>query len=491
MVEPTQQPTYQPAALDTTIGQLEAVDAGTSAVMQDSSSQSLLDELNEKRRRLWLWPWLLTLGIIIVCVTIYLELSLVWIGLLACVLVAAVIFAGYRDTLKKTTVLLYDFDDKALGAFANLDSAFNQSSASQCIWHVITKAAVLDRKYHAGASSVIDTEKIQLSKSAPPGLKTNILPMVTALGRKRLYFLPDRILMLDAVGFGAIDYEHLQLHLERSTFITGDVTAPPDAHVVSYTWRYVNKRDGGPDRRFRDNPQLPVIETGDLVFSTDSGFFAKLKFSNFSAAETLVNGIQEFTSAAFRRTPNGEPSPNSAEKQQVAPVPEGVTPTASGSDKPLQSNIRLIIVGVILLFAITAVMFASFEWRNSTTSTVAHNRNGSADETLSVSIPGEKPTVMPSVPQTAAIPGPMSTTIPSVSPITAVPLGSKSVVKDIPENTFVTLIARVSVRSPSGKMLTLQRGSHFRLIAAEGDQLVIRYYDGRKYSIPVSVTNYR
>src|SRR6266516_7853941 len=72
----------------------------------------------------------------------------------------------------------------------------------------------LDRKYHAGASSVIDTDKIRLSKSAPPGVKTNILPMVTPLGRKRLYFLPDRVLLLDAVGFGAISYQDLRVELE-------------------------------------------------------------------------------------------------------------------------------------------------------------------------------------------------------------------------------------------------------------------------------------
>src|SRR5206468_5934049 len=35
--EPAQEPTYRPAAIDTTIGQTEAVDAGTSAAMQDSS----------------------------------------------------------------------------------------------------------------------------------------------------------------------------------------------------------------------------------------------------------------------------------------------------------------------------------------------------------------------------------------------------------------------------------------------------------------------
>src|SRR5437762_9619858 len=63
-----------------------------------------------------------------------------------------------------------------------------------------------------------------------------------------------------------------------------------DARVIEYTWRYVNKCRGGPDRRFGNNTQLPVIETADLIFSSDSGFQSKLKFSNVSGAEALVNG---------------------------------------------------------------------------------------------------------------------------------------------------------------------------------------------------------
>ncbi len=140
--QPNQQPTYQTDTVDPTLGQLEPVDAGTSALMQDTSSQSLLDELNEKHRRLRLWPWILLLAIATVATAIYLGLPALIIGLVTCAGAVAVILSTYRDTLKKTTVLLYDFDDDALGAFANLDGAFNQANASQCIWHVQSKAAV-------------------------------------------------------------------------------------------------------------------------------------------------------------------------------------------------------------------------------------------------------------------------------------------------------------------------------------------------------------
>ena len=82
--QPNQQPTYQTDTVDPTLGQLEPVDAGTSALMQDTSSQSLLDELNEKHRRLRLWPWILLLAIATVATAIYLGLPALIIGLVTC-----------------------------------------------------------------------------------------------------------------------------------------------------------------------------------------------------------------------------------------------------------------------------------------------------------------------------------------------------------------------------------------------------------------------
>jgi Protein of unknown function (DUF4236) len=316
--QPIPQPIYQPRMRDATLGQLEAVDKGTSAIMQDASSQSLLDELNQKHRRLRLWPWLLVLAIISLSLSVYIGLSELVIGLVACIFVVAVSVAAYRDTLKKTTVLLYDFDDEVLRSFANLDAAFSQASASQCVWHLKARAAVLDRKYHAGASSVIDVENTRLSKSAPAGVKTNILPMETPLGQKTLYFFPDRVLVLDAVGFGALGYQGLRVELENSAFVTGEPRAPSDARVTDYTWRYVNKRGGGPDRRFRNNPQLPVIETADLTSSNDSGFSGKLKFSNVGGAEALVNGIRQFAALVVASTSEHASSPPMAEMPAVS-----------------------------------------------------------------------------------------------------------------------------------------------------------------------------
>ena len=485
VIQPSQLPDYQPALVDATIGELQPVDTGTSAAMQDSSSQSLLDELNQKHQRLRLWPMVLLSGIAALGVAKLLGLPDFAIGLVACIATVGVIFTAYRDTLRKTTVLMYDLDDNWLGAFANLDAAFDQASATQCVWHLKAKADVLDRKYHAGASSVLDAEKTRLFKSAPPGLKTNILPLAAPLDRKTLYFFPDRILILDAVGFGAVSYQNLHLNLETSGFVTGEVAAPSDAHILSYTWRYVNKRGGGPDRRFNNNPQLPVIETGDLALSCDSGFSGILKFSNVAAAQTLVNGIHEFTSIKGRAVADRD-SPSRADAQTPPPLPQDAAPA--------QSKGRSTAIAFAILVAIAAGMVMFYQLGRTSARQTTHLDSRSSQRSQS------SQSILPPKQHSAAekrvvlVATGMPTGVPNVERgVVAV----SKIVKPAPNRTFgigerfVTLLAPTSIRSSSGKTIMLSNGSRFPLTAIENDQAVIRYYDGRTYSVPVAATDYR
>jgi hypothetical protein len=98
------------------------------------------------------------------------------------------------------------------------------------------------------------------------------------MGRVQLYFLPDTILYRDGVGYGSIAYSDLKLAQAFTRFIESD-SVPADATVADYTWRYVNK-NGGPDRRFNNNRQLPVLQLGVLVLTSSKGLNIQLNTSN-------------------------------------------------------------------------------------------------------------------------------------------------------------------------------------------------------------------
>src|SRR5437764_15490341 len=68
--------------------------------------------------------------------------------------------------------------------------------------HVQSQATVLDRKYHAGAAAEVKTDDAHLAKAAPSKVKTNVQPLTIPLPGRKLYLLPDRLLVSDAVGLG-------------------------------------------------------------------------------------------------------------------------------------------------------------------------------------------------------------------------------------------------------------------------------------------------
>lgn len=57
--------------------------------------------------------------------------------------------------------------------------------------------------------------------------------------------------------------------------------------TVDRTWRYVNKR-GGPDRRFKDKRELPVVLYDDLALSSPSGLNELIQLSRVGPASDFV-----------------------------------------------------------------------------------------------------------------------------------------------------------------------------------------------------------
>jgi hypothetical protein len=118
-----------------------------------------------------------------------------------------------------------------------------------------------------------------------------------ALGRATLYFMPDLILYWDR-RFGAISYDDFQVQQSSTRFIE-DGFVPADATHVGTTWRYV-RRDGGPDRRFNNNAQLPILQYGTLAFQSSRGLNIYLQTSTVEASAAFANCWRELYSRKSR-----------------------------------------------------------------------------------------------------------------------------------------------------------------------------------------------
>ena len=134
-----------------------------------------------------------------------------------------------------------------------------------------------ESKINAGASALINRAPAAVGTGMPPWVETNItIPTITARG-VAVYFMPDCILVYDSNGVGCVEHDSLDISVGAERFIEGGVV-PSDSQVVGRTWKYANK-NGGPDRRFKDNKEIPICLYGKLELAAPAGLLFRLQTS--------------------------------------------------------------------------------------------------------------------------------------------------------------------------------------------------------------------
>jgi uncharacterized tellurite resistance protein B-like protein len=284
------------------------IESGGVSQMIDSSSIALLEEIDTKAKKPIIWPWFLgfSIGLLILLAAVN---SPVWIFCLIVPLcVGGLVWAVHADKMRKTVVLLYDLEQHIEEVYQNLHSVFDSLRTCARVWRIESKGNITttyDWKVNAGASAVVKRKGITPNVGSPPYFQCNISIPVLPTGRGRLYFLPDRILVWNADGVGAISFEQFEVSTGEQRFIEEE-GVPMDARVVDRTWKFVNKK-GGPDRRFNNNRELPVVLYEQILLTSKSGLKELLQLSKTGLGIRLKVAIQQMGSAISQdQTPKTE-----------------------------------------------------------------------------------------------------------------------------------------------------------------------------------------
>lgn len=274
---------------------LQEITSSAAVTMADTSATHLLGELNRVKKRTEMFPIALVLGITVIC---WLGLagpgwwSVLW-ALVATIVIA--LYARHFDVLKGTAILNYSLDGEAAQEFGRLQSLFRQLAGCDVIWHIDAAGHNADTKRNAGATTNLQRTEVRPKLSRPPRVQCNLEVPTLKAGRITLYFFPDRLLVYDSAGVGAVAYSDLRVNAKESRFVENG-RLPKDSRQVGTTWQYVNKK-GGPDRRFSNNRQLPVMQYGVVAFSSSSGLTALFMCSRSEVA-ALFNGFLQIAPRA-------------------------------------------------------------------------------------------------------------------------------------------------------------------------------------------------
>ncbi len=170
------------------------------------------------------------------------------------------------------------------------------------MWHVAAAGHTDDWKRNAGVSTLTKRSAFRPGSGVSSKLHCNIkVPMLNA-GRTTLYFFPDRLLVYNSGGVGAVSYDHLRAEAGQVRFVEDD-GVPSDASQVGTTWRYVNKK-GGPDRRFNNNRQLPIMLYGQLLLTSASGLRELFEMSVPAAAAAVSSALADLKTKTLSASSN-------------------------------------------------------------------------------------------------------------------------------------------------------------------------------------------
>lgn len=310
--------------------------------LRDSSEDDLLRSINEQRNKMQLWPS--AAGSLLLALYLAKSANAPWPdwAIIALMISGASLtgWLAWRDRMRKLTVLFFEPDDQTKRFFEALHAATKTAANALKLVSVAQTAKYRDTKYTGGASKGLSFSDASFSVGQAPGISANVdVPLVKA-GKTLLAFFPDRALVFQGKSVGAIEYKSLNVESTPTQFIESE-SVPSDAQVVGKTWQYVNK-NGGPDRRFKNNREYPICRYNELNMTTADGFDVRFMASRPDAFDHFAVALKraaELCNQPKKKAPSSEPGEL---PRQVTPLPSNagtVRPPASG--EPQRSPARI------------------------------------------------------------------------------------------------------------------------------------------------------
>lgn len=189
------------------------------------------------------------------------------------------IYIIYRNN-KMLISVEYDFDDENARYYETINNFLSTIASSKGLWLIETEYRNVDEKRNAGAKSLVDRLPISITKKVPFYLRINTECNCLNIKDKEFYFLPNKVLVHDRNKTIGLNFQELNFYFGENTFVE-DQGALSDSEIIGYTYRYVNKK-GGPDRRYKDNPQYPRCLYGTIDIKNEEGLNLSILLSSKS-----------------------------------------------------------------------------------------------------------------------------------------------------------------------------------------------------------------
>ena len=207
-------------------------------------------------------------------------------------------FGDLKQQLSECKVAIeIDIDENLQRKYENLKNSFTDLSSCSKIWDKTASVINNDNRSAANNSvtrtaTLIGTQKIDFINASFDALHFR------NRNGSDIYIYPAfAVLFDDKNNFGMVDLTEIKLLFKRTSFLEEE-QIPSDTKIVGETWAKVNK-NGTPDKRFKDNYRIPIVEYGELEFKSSTGINEVFMFSNPAKANNFAETYKTYITPSY------------------------------------------------------------------------------------------------------------------------------------------------------------------------------------------------
>jgi hypothetical protein len=202
-----------------------------------------------------------------------------------------------QQLLECKVTIEIEIDDNIKSKYEHLKSSFGNLATCSKIWDKTSSVRNNDNRSAASNSvtrtlTFLATQKIDFINASFDALHFK------NQNGSDIYIYPAFAVVFDnKSNFGLVDLADLKLSFNRTSFLEEE-QIPSDTNVVGETWAKVNK-NGTPDRRFKDNYKIPIVDYGELEFKSATGINEVFMFSNPTKANNFVETYKTYITPSY------------------------------------------------------------------------------------------------------------------------------------------------------------------------------------------------
>jgi hypothetical protein len=203
--------------------------------------------------------------------------------------------AEFTEQLRLTRLTAhFDVDREQAEPYYKMRDDFAILCECRKIWDTLSREAVNRFVTRSAASEAITREAVLFRLAECDVLQwEQKVPYLPNRVGGDLYIYPGFVLYrASRQAFALIDFHDVKLEFRLQRYIESEVI-PNDTQIVGQAWAKSNK-DASPDRRFKNNYQIPIVLYGVLAFKSKSGLNEEFHVSNPELAERFVASWESF-----------------------------------------------------------------------------------------------------------------------------------------------------------------------------------------------------